>query len=748
MKAFLFSLLTALILCSNGVFGIELVNADTEKKIDALLAQMTLEEKIGQMTQKNYWRGATHFEKMIREGKLGSLLNLVDAELANKYQKVALEESRLGIPLIIGRDVIHGFRTIFPIPLGLSCTWNPELVEEGTRISAVEARSTGINWTFAPMMDIARDPRWGRIAEGYGEDPFLASAMAAAMVRGFQGNDLADPFSLAACMKHYVGYGAAEGGRDYNTTYIPEQLLREVYLPPFKAAVDAGVATVMTAFNDLNGIPASGNEFTVRNILKGEWGFKGFVVSDWASITQMVPHGYCADHKEAAEKAVRAGVDMEMETPSYADHIAELLEEGKLTMEMIDDAVRRILRVKFALGLFENPYTDPSKYPPLVNEKHLAAAKEAAVQSTVLLKNRNGVLPLSKDIKRVAVIGPLADAPYEQLGTWSVDGNAQDTRTPLAALREFLAAEKILYVAGLSYSRSRDTREFPKAVKAAKKADAVLLFMGEEAILSGEAHCRANIDLPGAQEQLIKAVAATGKPIVLVVMAGRPLTLGHILNDVDAVLYAWHPGTMGGPALVDLIFGQVSPSGKLTVTFPKVVGQIPMYYNHKNTGRPPQASTWVHIDSIKIGAPQTSLGNESHYLDAGFLPQFPFGYGLSYTTFEYKDLKLSSTTVKRGETLKVSAVVKNTGPFAADEIVQLYIRDIAASITRPVRELKGFKRISLKPGEAKTVEFTLTEKDLAFPGPDMKMITEPGKFHVWIAPSSDSGLMGEFTLVE
>ncbi|MBN1482577.1 glycosyl hydrolase, partial [candidate division KSB1 bacterium] len=726
----------------------ELVNSETEKKIDVLFEKMTLDEKIGQMTQRNARSGSEQFEQMIREGKIGSILNEVNVDAVNKVQKIAAEESRLGIPLIIGRDVIHGYRTIFPIPLGLAATWNPELVEMGSRIAALEARSVGVNWTFAPMMDIARDPRWGRIAEGYGEDPYLASRMATAMVRGFQGDDLSDPNVLAACMKHFVGYGAAIGGRDYNTTYIPEQLLRDIYLPPFQASVEAGAATLMTAFNDLNGIPASGNELILRKILKGEWGFAGFVVSDWASITQMVPHGYCADHKEAAEKAIQAGVDMEMETPSYADHIKELLDEGALSMEMIDDAVRRILRVKFALGLFENPYTDPAQYPALLNNDHLAAAKEAAQQSIVLLKNDNNVLPLSRDLQHLAVIGPLADAPHDQLGTWAFDGKSEDTQTPLTALRAFLSDDKIHFEPALEYSRARDTKNFARALELAQNSDAVLLFMGEESILSGEAHSRANIDLPGAQEELIKQIAQAGKPTILVVLAGRPLTMGNILEDVDAILYAFHPGTMGGPALVDLLFGEESPSGKLTVTFPKVVGQIPMYYNHKNTGRPPQADSWVHIDSIKIGAWQTSLGNESHYLDAGFTPQYPFGYGLSYTTFEYADLKLSAEQITLGEFITVSAQIKNVGAVQADEIVQLYIRDLAASITRPVRELKGFKRLTLKPGESVTVEFELTAHDLAFPGPDMVKITEPGKFHVWIAPSSANGLFGEFTVVE
>ena len=748
MNKRIFSILCCMILFTvTQLWAVELVNPETEKKIDALLAKMTLEDKIGQMVQRNSQGDSEDFLQLIRDGQIGSVLNEINIDLLNNMQKIAVEETRLGIPLIIGRDVIHGFQTVFPIPLGLSCSWNPDLVQAGTRISAIEARSVGVNWTFAPMMDIARDPRWGRIAEGYGEDPYLAGKMAVAMVRGFQGDDLSDPNSLAACIKHFAGYGAAIGGRDYNTTYIPEQLLRDVYLPPFKASVDVGAATIMTAFNDLNGIPASGHELLFRTILKGEWDFQGFVVSDWASITQMVPHGYSADHKEAAKQAVKAGVDMEMESPAYKDHLKELVEEGAIDVALLDDAVRRILRIKFALGLFDNPYTDSSLYPALLNENNLAAAKEAAVQSAVLLKNDGNVLPLSQDTK-VAVLGPLADAPHEQLGTWAFDGNREFSQTPIMALRDLLETDQIQYVPTLEYSRSKDMSKFNDAVEAAENSDVVLMFLGEEAILSGEAHCLANIDLPGVQQELVKAVAETGKPIVLIVMTGRPNTMGAILDDVDALLYAFHGGTMAGPALVDLLFGKASPSGKLTVTFPKVVGQIPMYYNHKNTGRPPQESSWVHIDDIPVGAWQTSLGNESHYLDAGFKPQYPFGFGLSYTTFEYENLQLSSDMIKMGESFTVSATIKNTGAVQADEIVQLYIRDLAASITRPVRELKGFQRITLNPGESKIVEFELTQEDLAFPGQDMKMVTEPGQFHVWIAPSSDSGLMGEFTLVE
>lgn len=719
---------------------------EIETRIDRLIEKMTIEEKIGQMNQRN---GANGREDAARKGLIGSILNEANTDKINAIQRIAVEESRLGIPIIIGRDVIHGFRTIFPIPLGLAATWNPELVKKGARISAVEAASVGIRWTFGPMMDISRDARWGRIAESFGEDHYLTSEMSVAMVQGFQTDDLSQPDAIAACAKHYAGYGAAEGGRDYNTTYIPEGLMREVYLNPFQASVNAGVATIMAGFHEINGIPATGNIFLLKNVLRDEWKFDGFVVSDWASITQMIPHGFCTDEKDAALKAINAGVDMEMATDAYQKFIRQLLAEKKISMAMIDESVRNILRVKFKLGLFKNPYTDPSKFPAIANPENLECAKETAIQSIVMLKNGDQVLPLPKDIKRISVIGPLADDNFEQLGTWSFDKNIEDTQTPLQALREFIGATaKINYVKTLETSRTKSTSEFDEAIEAVEKSDVALLFLGEEAILSGEAHCRAEINLPGAQEQLIEEIHKIGKPTVLVVMAGRPLTIGSVLDKVDAVLYAFHPGTMGGPAIVDVLFGIESPSGKLPVTFPKMVGQIPIYYNHKNTGRPARANSWVHIDDIPVRPWQTSLGNESHYLDAGYTPLFPFGFGLSYTKFEYSDLKLSSKKIKLGDKITVSATVKNTGDVEADEIVQLYIRDLVGDVTRPVKELKGFQRIRLQPGEEKSVAFELSTDDLAFYNQQMTLVTEPGMFHVWIAGDSDSGLRGEFMVVK
>ncbi|HEY65236.1 MAG TPA: beta-glucosidase BglX [Caldilineae bacterium] len=718
-------------------------NKTMESRVNELLARMTLEEKIGQMTQIS--GAGEEREELIRQGQVGSFLNVVDVETYNRYQRIAMEESRLGIPLIMGRDVIHGFRTVFPIPLGQSAAWHPELVERAAAIAAREASSLGVNWTFAPMVDVARDPRWGRIAEGGGEDPYLTSQLGRAMVRGFQGEDLSAPDRIAACAKHYVGYGAAEGGRDYNTTLIPEGVLRDVYLPPFKACVEAGAATVMSAFNEINGIPATGNAFTLRQILKGEWSFDGFVVSDWQSVIEMVVHGFCADEKDAARVAVTAGVDMEMVSQSYRQHLAALVAEGKVPLELIDEAVRRILRIKMRLGLFENPYVDPARQSVLLAPEHLEVARQLARESVVLLKNEEGVLPLSGDVRAIAVIGPLADAPADQLGCWVFDGRPEDTITPLRALRERLKGKAdVLFAPGLESPRSDSRKGFDEALEAARKADVVLLFVGEDAILSGEAHCRAFLDLPGAQEALIEAVAAEGKPTIAVVMTGRPLTLSRVVDKVHALLIAWHPGTMGGPAIADLLFGDESPSGKLPVTFPRAVGQIPIYYAHKNTGRPPQ-----QIDrEIPLGTPLDPIGFFSSYLDVEPTPLFPFGYGLSYTRFQYENLRLSRERIRLGESLVASVDVQNVGPVAAEEIVQLYVRDLVGSVTRPVKELKGFQRVRLEPGERRTIQFTLHTDDLRFHDRDMEFVTEPGQFHLWIGGSSVDGPRASFEIVE
>jgi len=709
-----------------------------ERKIDELISKMTLKEKIGQMNQLTGEGLSVNMKKEIASGNVGSILNETDVKTTNELQRIAIKQSRLGIPLLFARDVIHGFKTIFPIPLGQAATWNPKLVEAGARISAIEATSTGIRWTFAPMIDIARDPRWGRIAESCGEDPFLTSAIGVAMIKGFQGEKLSDPTSMAACAKHFAGYGATESGKDYNTTWIPELQLREVYLPSFKAASEAGVGSFMCSFNDINGVPSSGNEFLNRQILRKEWNYTGLLVSDWASIDQMIKHGVCMDLKDASKKAAKAGVDMDMMSYAYICHLEELVKSGEVTEKIIDNAVRNILRLKFKLGLFENPYTKVTFAMPFYTDGALQKAKQSALESAILLKNENQTLPLTEKIKSVAVIGPLSDAPADQLGTWSFDGDSSRSVTPLAAIqKEFGSTIKVIAEKGLLNSRDTNPLGIQKAVAAAQKADVVLYFAGEEAILSGEAHCRADICLPGAQSQLLTALKKTGKPVVLIIMAGRPLTIAKEVSEADAVIYAFHGGTMAGPALADLIFGKAVPSGKLPVTLPRMVGQIPIYYAHKMTGRP--AKNIVMIDNIPVGAPQTSLGNSSYYLDAGDCPLFPFGFGLSYTTFNYSDLRISKNSISKGDSIKVECKITNNGKFDGAEVAQLYIRDMVASLARPVRDLKGFQKTNLKAGESKTISFTIKDSQLAYWNADMVNRAEPGEFQVWISTNSQTG---------
>lgn len=720
----------------------------TEKKIESLLSQMTLEEKIGQMNQISSYGNIEDMSGLIKKGEVGSILNEVDPVRINALQRVAMEESRLGIPLLMARDVIHGFKTIFPIPLGQAASFNPQVAEDGARVAAIEASSVGIRWTFAPMIDVARDPRWGRMAEGCGEDTYLTSVMGAAMVKGFQGDSLNNPTSMAACPKHFVGYGAAEGGRDYNSTFIPERRLRNVYLPPFEAAARAGAATFMTSFNDNDGVPSTGNKFILKDVLRGEWGFDGMVVTDWASASEMISHGFAANPQEVAMKAVNAGVDMEMVSYTFVKELPQLVKEGKVKEAAIDDAVRNILRIKYRLGLFDNPYVDEKKTDVLYAPSHLEAAKQAAIESAILLKNDKNVLPLSSSVKSVAVVGPLANAPYEQLGTWVFDGEKSRTVTPLTAIKE-LAGDKIqvIYEPGLAYSRDNGKAGVAKAAAAASRADVILAFVGEESILSGEAHCLADLNLQGAQSELIAALAKTGKPVVTVVMAGRPLTIGKEAELSAAVLYAFHPGTMGGPALADLLWGKAVPSGKTPVIFPKMVGQVPVYYAHNNTGRPATRNE-VLLNDIAVEAGQTSLGCTSFYLDAGFDPLYPFGYGLSYTTFEYSNVKLSSSTLKKDDVLTVTFDLKNTGKYEATEVAQLYVQDKVGSVTRPVKELKRFMRVSLKPGEKKTITFELPVSELAFWNIDMVKTVEPGDFGLWVAPDSQSGEEIPFKVVD
>lgn len=717
-------------------------NTQIEHKVDSLLTLMSLQEKIGQMNQLRPW-DFDELAERIRKGEVGSVLNVVDPEKVNKIQKIAVEESRLGIPILVSRDVIHGYKTIFPIPLGQAATFNPQIVEDGARVAAVEASSDGIRWTFSPMIDISRDPRWGRIAESCGEDPYLNAVMGAAMIKGYQGESLNSPTAIAACAKHFVAYGAAEGGKDYSSTFIPERVLRNIYFPPFKAAVEAGCATFMTSFNDNDGVPSTANKFVLKDVLRNEWKYDGMVVTDWASALEMVNHGFCADGKDAAEKSVNAGVDMEMVSETFFKNLKRSVAEGKVSMETIDNAVRNILRLKFRLGLFENPYiiTPQSvKYA----EKHLKIAKTAAEQSLILLKNDNQTLPLTDKIKTIAVVGPLADAPYEQMGTWVFDGEKEYTQTPLKTIKEMYGDKvNVIFEQGLAYSRDKNTSGIAKAVNIARQADVVIVFVGEESILSGEAHSLANLDLQGAQSQLIKSLAAIGKPIVTVIMAGRQLTIPEEVEASDALIYSFHPGTMGGPAIADVLFGRVNPSGKTPVTFPKMTGQVPIYYAHNNTGRPANPSEML-IDEIPVEAGQTSVGCRSFYLDAGNSPLFPFGYGLSYTSFEYTNLQLSSDKVTVNDTIKVSIDLRNTGKYKGTEVVQLYVQDKIGSVTRPIKELKDFQRVTLNINESKHVTFSLPVSTLAFWGYDMNYKVEPGSFKLWVGTNSVEGLSADF----
>lgn len=725
--------------------------SNTASKVMTLLSTMTIREKIGQMSQlaRDGCDISKHLRIAIAKGHVGSIINEVDLNTINELQRIATQDSRLGIPLLIGRDVIHGFNTISPIPLGQAATWSPATVEQCANIAAIEASENGVNWTFAPMIDISRDPRWGRIAESFGEDPFLCSSLAKSMVKGFQGNHLSAANSIAACAKHFAGYGASEGGRDYNTTNIPEHELRNVYLPPFKALADSGVATFMASFSDLNGVPATANDWLLTEILRNEWHFTGPVVSDWEAIPQLVTHGISADPYDAAFQACTAGIDIEMGSACYFGHLMQIVDEKLISLGEVDRIVSRILTLKFDLGLFDDPFTPTKQSANALSKSHHSVAKDAAIKSCVLLKNDNQILPILKSkMNTLAVIGPLADDGYEQMGTWAFDGQASQSQTCLNAIKEY--AENTItinYAIGMETSRCKDHKGFFQAIESAQNADIAIMILGEEAILSGEAHCRANINLPGAQEQLIDEIHKTGTPIVLVVMAGRPITLESIVPKVDAILFAWHPGTMGGPAISDILFGSVSPSGKLPVTFPRTVGQIPLYYGQKNSGRPPSQETFVDIDSIKARAPQTSFGMTATYLDTHFTPLFPFGYGLSYTQFLYTNISLNSDVVSMGNSIEISVTVSNIGKYNAEEVVQLYTRDVVASVTRPVRELKGYQRICLAQGKSMVVKFKLHTDELAFYNRKMECKAEAGSFHVWIGGDSSATLKAEFCVI-
>ena len=708
---------------------------NVEARIDALIARMTLGEKLGQLQQLD-GEGTGNFRPeqidLLRKGLLGSTLNVRGAQRTNQLQHVAVDESRLKIPNLFGFDVIHGYRTIFPIPLAEASSWEPKSAERSTSIAAKEAYATGLRWTFAPMVDIARDPRWGRITEGAGEDPFLGAAFARARVRGFQGSDYSAPGRILACAKHWVAYGAAEGGRDYNTTDMSEHTLREIYFPPFKAAVDAGVGTFMSAFNDLNGVPTSANPFTLTKVLRGEWKFDGFVVSDYTAVKELINHGIAATDKDAAEAAINAGVDMEMVSRLFNQQGPELLKEGKLSQATIDEAVRRILRIKFRLGLFEHPYTDEAaESGSLLTAANRAAAREIAGQSMVLLKNDHELLPLSKTISSIAVVGPLADDRRAPLGWWSGDGHDEDTVTALAGIRAKVSPQtKVIYAKGCEILGD-STTGFAEAVSAARQADIAIVFVGEAKEMVGEAASRSSLDLPGRQMDLVKEVSATGKPTIVLLINGRPPTIGWIVDKVPAILEAWMGGTEAGNAIADVLFGDVNPGGKLPVTFPRVVGQVPIYYNHLNTGRPPEANNRY----------------TSKYLDVPWTPQFPFGYGLSYTQFKMTNLQLSEQQIKTDGTLRISVDVENIGKRSGDEVVQLYIRDVAASMARPIKELKGFKRITLKPGEKQRVEFILGPEHLGFYNREIKFVVEPGEFKVMVGSSSEDVVEKSFVVV-
>ncbi len=692
--------------------------SEEDRFIDDLLSRMTLEEKIGQMNQLDPSWNAEEKEALIREGKVGSIFNIVGAKEVNRLQRMAVEETRLGIPLVAARDVIHGFKTIYPIPLGQGATWNPELIEQAAQATAKEAYQYGIRWAFSPMVDVAHDPRWGRVAEGYGEDPYLTSVMGAATVRGYQSPNPLTLDSLtplmAACVKHFAGYSASEGGRDYNTTWIPETQLRDIYLLPFKAAVEAGAMSLMCSFNDLNGLPSSANHHLNVDILRDEWHSDALLVSDWGSGSDLVPHGLCAEKKDAALRCINARMEMDMQGNIYNDYLAELVAEGKVKESQIDECVRSILRLKYRLGLFDNPYVPEET--PASGDAELAL--RVAEESAVLLKN-NGILPLNDKSQiinhksQILITGPLAHQKKEQLGTWVFDGDTSLSITPLMAFETFtrslVHSFNLIYEPGLTYSRDKNPAGIAKAVAAAKKADVILYFCGEEAILSGEARCRANLDLPGAQIEMMDALVATGKPVVMIVMAGRPLTIGRQVDQAAAVLYAFHGGTMAGPALCNILTGKVVPSGKTPITFPKMVGQIPLYYNRHNTGRPSYDPPML-IDSIPIGCPQFSIGQSSYWLETPTEPLFPFGFGLSYTTFEYGETVCQS----EGRSYTLSCTITNTGSYDAYETPQLYVRQLSGDLVRPLCELKGFQKIFIPAGETREVTFTLTDDDLGY----------------------------------
>ena len=705
-------------------------------RVDSLLKQMTLDEKVGQLNQYNDDGIATgpvtvdgDKENQIRRGEVGSMLNVFTVARMRQFQDIAMQ-SRLKIPLIFGQDVIHGYKTTFPIPLGEAASWDMEAIKLSARIAATEASAGGVHWTFAPMVDISRDPRWGRVMEGAGEDPYLGSAIAKARVKGFQGDEIGATNSVLACAKHFAAYGAAVGGRDYNSVDMSERMLWEVYLPPFKATVDAGVATFMNSFNDLNGIPATGNSYLQRDILKGKWNFQGFIVSDWGSIGEMINHGYVKDGRGAAKAAITAGSDMDMESRCYKNNLAQLVKSGEVDIALVDDAVKRILRKKFELGLFDDPYrfldADREK-KEMNNPEHTKAAREVAAKCIVLMKNENNLLPLSKDIKTIAFIGPLVKEHKQNLGFWSIELDNVDYEKFVVSQWEGLQNKigkntKLLYAQGCKIE-GEDRSGFAEAIETAKKADVVIMSIGEKRDMSGEAKSRSNINIPGVQEDLVKAIHATGKPVVVLVNAGRPLVFNWTADNIPAILYTWWLGSEAGNAIADVLVGDVNPSAKIPMTFPREVGQIPIYYSYLKTGRPAECDTCNFYRTA--------------YIDLPVSPKFAFGHGLSYTTFEYRDLKLSQSKINRSEKIEVSFNISNTGKYDGEEVIQLYLRDKVGSIVRPVKELKDFQKVMVKVGEKKQIKFIIDNEKLCFYNKDLDYKSEAGEFDLMIGSSSD-----------
>lgn len=737
----LFILLLALTLAASSNDK-KTVNDEMGVFIDSLINEMTIEEKAGQLTL--YTSGWTvtgpqlrdDYVEELKAGRAGNLFNAHTVDYAIKLQKIAVEETRLGIPLLFGLDVIHGYKTTFPIPLAEAASWDLALIEKTARLSAKEASSAGINWTYNPMVDIARDPRWGRVAEGTGEDVYLGSLMAAAKVRGYQGTDLSHHATVMACVKHFAAYGAAQAGRDYHTVDLSDRVLRETYLPPFKAALDAGATTVMTSFNELDGLPASGNHYLMTEILRDEWGFDGFVVTDYTAINEMVPHGVVANNKEAAALAFNAGVEMDMQGGVYSKYIPELIKEGQIEESRLDAYVRRVLEMKYRLGLFEDPYrylnADREK-ETLFSKELMDHALELAKESIVLLKNENikggPVLPLSKSTKSIALIGPLADNQKDMLGTWHVAGDESKAITLLKGIQEVAPDVSINYARGVSFQGSGSSG-FAKALQAARKSDVVVMALGENYQQSGEAASRSEIGLPANQLELLRQIHALGKPVVLLVMAGRPITLEWSDQNIPAILNTWHLGTMAGKAIAEVLFGDHNPSGKLTMTFPRNAGQIPIYYNMKNTGRPFDAKNKY----------------TSKYIDVANEPLYPFGHGLGYSDFSYSEISMNKKEMTQNETLSLSVNIKNRGKHDGKEIVQLYIRDLVGSVTRPVKELKGFQKVAIKAGESRKVTFSISSNDLAFYTRDMSHKAEPGAFEVFVGTSSAKGVSAKFSL--